>query len=169
MRVSRSIVLPVVAILLMVFSTSCTSHTMQRISIEGIESLERKGWSGIEAGIAIENSSHRNIHIDSCRILVTSGDTNIGSLELRGGAYIPKRSKEVVSARFKLQFPTVGAVQSLWRRFADSDTQRIGVKVEGRIRSGAIKRTFSTEIMPLSEILNIFGINNDEFSIYFKE
>lgn len=165
----RALILLFATLLMAVCVSSCAKRSSQRISISGIEQIERKGWSGIEALIVVENSSHRNIYVDSCRIHLTSGTIRLGSLELRGGAYIPKQSEERVTARFKLQFPTVGAIQSLWRRFAAGDTQRIGVMVEGRARSGAVKRTFSTEITPLSEILNIFDIDNNEFSIYFKE
>ncbi len=153
---------------LLCMTTSCATPS-RAVAIEHIESLERKGWSGVEVGMVVRNSSRSDITIDSCNIHILSNNLPLGTLSLRGGVQIPKRSNGELSARFKLLFPSIATTQSLWRQWSEGQTRHIGIRVEGRMKSGAISRTFSTETTSLSEILNIFGITNSEFSLYFKE
>jgi len=147
----------------------------RKIRIEGVESVERHAWTGADITLRMRNDSRRDLRMDSCTVHVFRTDAGrtdrmyIGSLELRGGAGIDRRTESPVRLRMKMRMESPAAAQALWRRLADGETDGISILLEAKVRAGSRERRISTGILSLSSILNTFGVSDDEFSLYFQE
>lgn len=149
---------------------SCGRQMQRRIRIEGVESVERHGWSGADITLRVNNGTRRDIALDSCTVHLFSADSlRLGTLELRGGAGIARRTGASVRLRMKIRTESPAAAQALWRRLSEGRAGGVLVSTDAAVRAGSRGRRISTGLLPLSSILNIFGVSDEEFSVLFNE
>ncbi|MDE6778316.1 MAG: hypothetical protein K2J51_02415 [Alistipes sp.] len=171
---ARRLLLSLVVLLSLCTSVSCGRQMQRRIRIEGVESVERHGWSGIDITLRVRNDSRRDLMLDSCTVHLFTADAphrpaGIGTLELRGGAGIARRTAGSVRLRMKMRMESPAAAQALWRRLSDGRTDGLHLSVDAEVRAGGRARRISTELLPLSSIFSIFGVSNEDFSDCFNE
>lgn len=170
----RRLLLPLMLLSLCTFA-SCSRQMQRRIRIEGVESVERHGWSGADVTLRVSNDTRRDLTLDSCTVHVFSAGTSLagpihlGSLELRGGAAIARRTHASVRLRMKIRTESPAAAQAMWRRLSEGRTGELLVSAEAAARAGSRGRRISTGLLPLSSILNIFGVSDEDFSVLFNE
>ena len=178
---ARRLLLSLVVLLSLCTSVSCGRQMQRRIRIEGVESVERHGWSGVDITLRVRNDSRRDLMLDSCTVHLFTADAphrlaGIGTLELRGGAGIARRTAGIarrtagsVRLRMKMRMESPAAAQALWGRLSDGRTDGLHLSVDAEVRAGGRARRISTELLPLSSIFSIFGVSNEDFSDCFNE
>lgn len=174
MNLRRLLLLPLLLLSLCTLC-SCGRRMQRRIRIEGVESVERHGWSGVDVTLRVSNDSRRDLTLDSCTVHLFSVGTLpaeplfLGSFELRGGAGVARRTAGSVRLRMKIRTESPAAAQALWRRFSAGETGGVLVSTDALVRAGTHKRRISTGLLPLSSILNTFGVSEEDFSDCFNE
>lgn len=154
----------------MLAAVSCgESIVRRRLQLEGVESVSRLGWSGLEIGLRVSNRFRRDVKVDSCRLIFVTADGNrLAVMEMRGGVTLPRRATSGVRVRMKVTSVSPAAIQLLWRRLSRGEAGDIEVAGEIVAGMGKRRREISFGRVPVSEILNIFGMSEQDFGAYFS-
>lgn len=162
------VLLKISLLLMIVLSVSCGGTVRKRVAVEGVESVSRLGWSGVDITLSVRNDLRRDIVLDSCRVAFRTGGGVLAMAELRGGAEIGRLTTAPVRMRFKIISANPSAMQALWRSMAAGGSEAMMFDTEAVVRIGGRERRIYAPTRNLSEILSNFGVSEDDFATWFQ-
>lgn len=147
--------LKILLILLSINIMTGCSGVAEKFSLLNLR-LDPLGSSGLTLHTQIENASRHTLRIPKAEILLYEGEALIGWAELRGEIVIPKRAISEQASRWKLHTDNPFELLRLGKMIPKGGVERFTVAYRITVRSGLIKKTFSNEMVPLSDFLRTF-------------
>ncbi|MCM1300164.1 MAG: hypothetical protein NC250_03425 [Alistipes senegalensis] len=138
----------------------------QKIHIDAVERIERKGLTGAEAVLRITNGTGYKLELQRADFTLYYAGRRVGTIRLHEGIEVGKRTVESVVTRWKVAVDDPIALLLTGRALQADDPSQLSVSciVEGR--GGPARINIDREKMPLSDFLNIFGITLQDVKKY---
>ncbi len=138
----------------------------QKIHIDAIERIERKGLTGVEAVLRITNGTGYKLELQRADFTLYYGGRRVGTIRLHEGIEVGKRTVESVATRWKVTVDDPLALLLAGRALRADDPSQLAVSciIEGR--GGPARINIDRERMPLSDFLNIFGTTLQDVKKY---
>ena len=118
--------------------------------------FDRHGWSGADLTLRVGNASSRDLRLLAAQIVFYYDETPVGTATLMREAVAERHSFAPVATRWRLRVDDPGAAHLLQKRIETHEYDRISVGYALTVRFGSAKRTFSAEMVPLSNFLVTF-------------
>lgn len=132
------------------------------VRIESVERLERRGSVGVELTLTLGNDTGHNLKIRTAELELFYAGGRVGTLRLCDPLRLPRRSRQEVTTRWRMESADPMALYVLERRIAGDDWSRIAVAYRLRGRAGLVPIKISVGTMPVSDFLNTFGVSPDD-------
>lgn len=146
----RGIVRGVLLLAAMLFS-GCTKLP-EKLSLNSF-SLTPLGSSGFTLHTCIDNASRRTLRLTEGELALYLDRELVLRAELRGEVSVAKRSHSERKSRWKLLESNPTLMRQAEAAFEQGDTESLAADYRLCIRSGALKKTFSGQMVPLSDFL----------------
>lgn len=152
-----------VAVLSAALAFSSCGNTVRRmregIAVEGIERVEPHSLSAVDVRFRVRNRTGMNLILRQAEFEVFSGSRSLLTVTLAGRVKIPRRTTGPVDTGWRLRVSDPLAFYAAVRkvRRGELDGIRVSCRVKGR--AGIFHAEKSAEMIPLSKILNIFGLS----------
>lgn len=151
--------------------SSCrrAAETARRnIRIEAVERIDRHALSGMDLTLRVRNASRYKLLLREAALDVWYAGSCVGSVQLREGVEVPRRTTQSVTMRWKFRIDDPFALYALSRKLRKDDLSgvEVGFRVKGRGGPAAVN--IREERMPLSDFLRIFGIGIDDVKTYLN-
>ena len=149
--------------------TSCrraAERAGDRIRIESVEQVRLHGLSGADLTLRIRNDNRFGIQLREAGLDLWYADAYVGSISLREGVEVPRRSVESVVTRWRFRVEDPLALYALSRRVTRCQPEEIEVSFRLKGHGGAAAVHIREERMPLSEFLRIFGLTCEQLNQY---
>ena len=138
----------------------------QKIHIDALERIERKGLTGAEAVLRITNGTGYKLEVQRADFTLYYAGQRVGTIRLHEGIEVGKRTVESIATRWKISIDNPIALLLAGRALQADDPSQITVSclIEGR--GGPARVNIEREKMPLSDFLNIFGTTLQDVKKY---
>ncbi len=133
---------------------SC-SGIAEKIRLQAI-SLDPLGSSGLTLHTQFDNRSHHTLHLLRAEVTLCAHEKPIARAELRGKEVIPKRSVSEQHSRWRIRLEDPTLLFRIGSLLRQSNHEEYTIAYSITIRCGVIKKTFSDEMIPLSDFLRTF-------------
>ena len=143
-------------------------RTVEKIRLEEIERVERRGVTGAEVVVRIANGTAHRLVLDRARVDVFYAGSRAAAATLREGVEVAPRTTRSVETSWAVSISDPLAPFALVRRLSADDVSQIAVSVSAEGRGGPVPVNISREMVPLSEILNTFGVTLQDVKNYLK-
>lgn len=140
----------------------------RNIRIEAVEKIERKGISGAEVVVRVNNGSRYKLALERAEFGIYYGDARVGTIVLMQPVEVPRRTTLSVVTDWRLKISDPLALYLLVRKASDGEWTQIGVSCSVEGRGGPAPVKFLREKMPLSDFLNTFGLSIRDVENYLK-
>ncbi|MEG0806875.1 MAG: hypothetical protein RR410_00830 [Alistipes sp.] len=141
----------------------------RNIRIEAVESVERRGLTGVEVVLRVMNNTGYKLALEQASLDLFYGRSRIGKILLREGVQVQRRTTGSVATAWQIKISDPLALYVLTRKLHEGDISQISVSYAVTGRGGPAPVNISREMVPLSEILNIFGLSLQDLTNYLKE
>ncbi len=148
-------------------STSChkaIERAVEKVKFHGIESVGMEGLSALNLTAKIENGTRHTLVLDDARIRLHYDGTLVAEARLAEEVRVEGRTSENVATRWNLRVGSPLALYVAAGRVVAGKTEGITVDLTAKGRGGPAPINISREKMPLSEFLNIFGVELKELT-----
>ena len=142
-------------LLLGLLLVSC-SGAARKVGPVRLTEFERHGWSGADVSLEIGNASAHRLRILSAELTFFYDSTAVGTATLTRKLTIEKRSLNRLHSRWQLRTEDPAAAYTLQKRIEERRYDRIALGYRLTVRAGLAKKTFSQQMVPLSEFLSTF-------------
>lgn len=139
-----------------VASPGC-GHMAEKIGPVEFHCIERLGTAGIALEGTIENRSSYRVRLKRATLRLYYAGAFVGEAELRGEVNLEQRSLNPFTSRWRLRIEDPAAARLIEKRIEAQNYENITLDYCLRVRAGVVGKTFSREMMPLSEFLCTFG------------
>ena len=144
--------------------TSCrqtAERVVQKIRFEGVESVHMESLSTVVIDFAIENGTAHKLRAEHGVVKLCYNGSEVASLRLQEPVEVERRTHGVVPTRWTIDVRNPLAMLLVATRVAQEryDELTVDLSVEGS--GGPMPVNISREKVPLSNFLNIFGIEPD--------
>lgn len=141
----------------------------RNIRIEAVEQIDRHALSGMDLTVRVHNGSRYKLLLSQAELEVWYAGSCIGSVQLREGVAIPRRTTQSVTLRWKFRIDDPFGLYALARKLRRDDLSQVEVGFRVKGRGGPAAVNIRKERMPLSDFLRIFGIGIDDIKTYMNE
>lgn len=151
--------------------TSCrraVERAGERIRVEGIDRIQLHGLSGADLTLRVRNDNRFGIQLQEASLELWYGGAYVGTISLREGAEVPRRSLGLVVTRWRFRVADPLALYALSRRVAGCRPDGIEVSFRVKGRGGPASVNIREERMPLSDFLRIFGLTCEKLNQYLE-
>ncbi len=149
----------VICLAICLTATSCLRGIEQPVGIEAAPQLELKGSAGVDIEALVRNDSKRNFTLQSGEIELMSDGHRLLTMRLMKPITVEKQTCELHSTRWKFINKNQLNLLALTNKLNRGDYEGMSTSYSVRIKSGALKRSFSADSIAISEILRTFDIN----------
>lgn len=167
----KKYVLLIVAFTVALATPSCrraAEKAREKIRIEAVEAIERHGLSGFDAVVRIKNGTGYKLRLETAEMELFYDSRRIGGVALREPVDVPRRTTVSVGTQWRLRISDPLALYLLTRKLQQGDLSQINVSFVVKGRGGPARVDISRDMMPLSQVLNIFGLKADDLKNYLK-
>ncbi len=152
----KSLLLKICMFAALSLAASC-GGIAQKIGPLRVESVELHGLSGVDATLEINNSSAHRIRIKRAEAMFHYDGAPVGKVALVREFTIEKRRLNTLNTRWRLRFKDLSMARMLVRRIENRHYDKIAISYKVTVGAGIVKKTFSAEMVPLSDFLTTFG------------
>lgn len=140
----------------------------RNIQIEAVEQVDRHALSGMDVTVRVRNDSRYKLKLREAVLQLWYAGSRVGSVQLREGIEVPRRTTQNVVTRWKFRIEDPLALYALSRKLRRDDLSdiEVGFRIEGRGGPAAVN--IRRERMPLTDFLCIFGAEIDELKTYLN-
>lgn len=160
----------ILCLLLTALSAASCRRAVERaaakVRFEGIERVERRGLTGVEAVLRVANGSGYGLELDAARADIYYGASRVGDIRLCEGVRVPRRTTMSVATQWQLRIADPLALYMVARRLRSGDMSQIAVSYDVSGRGGPAPVNISGDRVPLSDFLNIFGLTLQDVATY---
>ena len=158
MRRSLCILLLLAAALSLSSCRRAAEKARKNIRIEAVEKFERHGMTGAEMVLRVMNNTGYKLSLQKAGMDVYFAGSPVGSIRLKEGVEVARRSTQSVSTQWQLRIADPLALYVLTKKLGEGDLSQVAVSYAVEGRGGPAGVNISREMVPLSEFLNIFGL-----------
>lgn len=162
------ILLLAAAVLPMSSCRRAVEKARRNIRFEAVERVTRQGLTGAEVVVRVTNDTGYKLVLDDARIDIFYDGGRVGTILLREGVEVPRRTSGSVTTRWQLKISDPLALYVLAKKVRAGDISQVTVSYAVEGRGGPAPVKISREGVPLSEFLNIFGITLQDVKNYLK-
>lgn len=151
--------------------TSCrkaVEKAQRNIRFEGIERVERQGLTGAEVVVRVKNDTGYKLVLNAAQVDIYYAGRRVGTILLREAVEVPRRTTDSFRTLWRLKISDPMALYVLAKKIRSEDLSQIALSVAVEGRGGPAHVNFSRERVPLSEILNTFGLTLQDVKNYLK-
>lgn len=153
-------------------ATSCrraVEKARRNIRIEAVEKVERRGLTAAEIVVRVMNNTGYKLRLDEASFDLYYGPSRAGTVLLREGVEVARHTTCSVATLWQLKVADPLALYVLSKKFRENDLSQVAVSFTLKGRGGPAPVNISRERVPLSEFLNIFGLELQDVKNYLKE
>lgn len=151
--------------------TSCrkaVEKAQRNIRFEGIEKVERQGLTGAEVVVRVKNDTGYKLLLNAAQVDIYYAGRRVGRVLLREPVEVPRRTTGSFRTLWRLKISDPLALYVLAKKIRSEDLSQIALSVAVEGRGGPAPVKFSREKVPLSEILNTFGLTLRDVKNYLN-
>ena len=134
----------------------------QKIRIEGVESVTPKGLSSAEAVLRITNGTSHKLLLRDVKFELFYQTNHVLTIKLQEEVEVAKRSSGPVATRWRIRINDPLALLLIGRDLAQENTSNLYIRYTVEGRGGPVAVNQTSEQMPLSDFLRIFGVSLDD-------
>lgn len=167
----KKYLLLIVALAVALSLTSCrrvVEKAREKIRVEAIEAIESHGLSGFDAVVRLKNGTGYKLRLETAEVELFYDSRRIGDVALREPVEVARRTTVSVETQWRLRISDPLALYVLSRRLQQGELSQISVSFVIKGRGGPAKVDISQQMLPLSQVLNIFGLKADDLKNYLK-
>lgn len=140
----------------------------EKIRVEAVEKVERQGLTSARVTVRIANGTAHKLVLNAATVDIHYGTGRAASIVLRNEVSIESRTTRSVETEWQVKVSDLLALYALTRKVASDDISQIFVSVTAEGRGGPVPVNISREMMPLSDILNTFGMTLQDVKNYLR-
>ncbi|MEG1612158.1 MAG: hypothetical protein RRZ83_04060 [Alistipes sp.] len=141
----------------------------QNIRIEAVEKVERHALSGIDLTLRVHNGTGYKLVLNNALLTLWLDGSRVGDVILREEVAIERHTTQSAITRWKFKIDNPLALYVLVRRIHANDFSQIEVSYAVNGRGGPAPIKISSEMIPLSDFLHIFGVRIEDIKTYLSE
>lgn len=155
-----------------VLSTGSCRRAVERaqrnIRFQGVERVERQGLTGAAVDVRVTNDTGYKLVLKSAQIGVYYAGSKVGTVLLREGVEVPRRTTGSVRTLWRLKISDPLALYVLVRKVQAGDLSRVTFSYDVEGRGGPAPVRISRDDVPVSEFLRTFGLTVEDIKKYLK-
>lgn len=140
----------------------------EKIRVEAIEKIERQGLTNARVTVRIANGTVHRLVLKAATIDVYYGTAPAASLVLKDEVAIEGRTTQSVTTDWRVKVSDLLALYALMRKVAADDISQVFVSFAANGQGGPIPVNIARERIPLSAILDTFGMNLQSVKNYLR-
>ena len=140
----------------------------ENIRVEEVEKIERHGMTGIDIVVRVKNDTGYKLALDQAQLDLYYGGREVGSVTLREGVGVDRRSTASVATQWKIRISDPLAMYVLAKKIEQGDLSQVAVSYRVKGKGGPAGIDISRDMVPVSEFLNTFGVTLEDVGNYLK-
>lgn len=140
----------------------------KKIRVEAVEKIERQGVSDVRVTARIANGTIHRLVLKSATADIYYGTAPAASLVLKDKVVLESSMTQSVTTDWQVKVADLLVLYTLVRKVAADDISQVFVSVTADGRGGPVSITIERERIPLSEILDNFGLNLQDLKNYLR-
>lgn len=151
--------------------TSCrraVEKAGRKIRIEAVERVEPHGRAGLDITLRVRNDTRHRLLLQNASLDLYDASARVASAKLRQKIEVPRRTTDSYVTQWRVRAADPLALYVLLRRIRRNDLSGMAVSFSVEGRGGPATLNISHEKMPLSDFLNIFGVDSEELKNRFE-
>lgn len=141
----------------------------KNIRIEALEKFERHGMTAADVVVRVMNNTGYKLVLDKASIDVFFNGSRVGTITLSEGVEVMRRTTQSVATRWQIRLSDPLALYVMIKKIEAGDLSQISLSYAAEGRGGPAPVKISREMVPVSEILNTFGLTLQDLGKYLKE
>lgn len=149
--------------------TSCrkaVEKARENIKLEAIEKVQLTGLTGIEAVVRIMNETSYKLRLENASADILYAGGKAATVTLNGAVEVPPHTTCSVSSSWKISISNPITVYQLIRKVKADDISQVTVTFSAEGQGGPVPVKIARENVPLSDILDIFGMTLQDAKKY---
>jgi len=140
----------------------------KKIRVEAVEKVERQGLSGVRVTVRIANGTVHRLVLKSAAVDICYGTAPAASLVLKDQVAIDGNATQSVTTDWQVKISDLLVFYALTRKVIADDISQVFVTVAADGRGGPVPMNIARERIPLSEILDNFGLSLQDVKNYLR-
>lgn len=169
MRKYLILLLAIVAVAVLPSCRGAVEKARRNIRVEKIEKIERYGLSGFDLTLRVKNDTRYRLRLDTVSLALFYDDSRVGTISLREGVEVPKRTTLNVTTQWRLRISDPLALYVVGKKLEAGDLSPLSVSVLVQGRGGPARIDISRERVPLSQFLATFNLSVEDITRYLKK
>lgn len=124
--------------------------------LTGVE-IQRLGSAGIDLTLELGNASRRDLRLQQGEFTLYRGEEFLMQGQLHQEALLQRRTPGPFRSRWKISRNDPAAPLLLQRRLESQSLEDLRITYRLTLKWGGVQKTFSAEMVPLSDFLRTFG------------
>lgn len=141
----------------------------QNIRVEAVENFTQHGLAGADLTLRVMNNTGYRLALEHAELDLYYGESRVGSISLREGVEVPKRTTGSVTMRWALTIDDPLALYVLSKKLKEGDLSQLRVSYRIDAKGGPKRINISREMATLPEFLNTFGLSMDNVTNYLRK
>ena len=162
------IIMLLAAVLPMTSCRRAVEKARSKIRLEAIEKVQRQGLTGAEVTVRIQNGTGYKLQLDAAQADIYYSGSRIGTATLREGVAVDGRTTASVTTFWNLSISNPLALLGAVGRLRAGDVSPFAVSFTAECRGGPAPVKISRVMVPLSDILNNFGMTLQDVKNFLK-
>lgn len=130
----------------------------ENIRLEAVEGIRIHGLTGAEVTVRVRNDTGYNLALEQAEVDVFYRKSRVATVVLVDPVVVARHTTDSFVSQWKVRDVDPLAVLALVRRVKSDDISQVDISFAAEGRGGPAPVNISREMVPLSEILNTFGL-----------
>lgn len=167
----KKLILYILILAVVVPATSCrkaAERARENIRVEAVEKFELRGVSGADVTLRVVNDTGYRLSLETAQADVYYGQSFVGSIVLCERLEVARKTTCSLPASLKFNVSNPLTLYVMVQKIAKEDISQVYVSYAAEGRGGPAPVNISRGRVPLSEILNTFGLDIEDVKNYIK-
>ncbi len=156
MKTRRRIVAYVLTLCFALSLSSCGTSLEEKVSIDGYENLDIKGFSGVTTDLIFSNHSCHKITLRDVNVQLNNKGNKVAILTLKDQIVIPRKSEGVaIPTMWRLHdVDALTALSMSGSILSGKIDENLKIDIDGEVKAGIFKRRVERKNMSLKSVMN---------------
>lgn len=127
--------------------------------IEKVENFRANSFTSYELDLSVANPTRYAFRLEAGTVDILYAGSRLGTITADGEVEIPKRATTSVTLPLSLSIENPLAIYSAYTKLQRGELDKITLKVRATVRTGAVRKDFEQNDIPLQRVLTMLGVD----------